>query len=281
MWRAFFRGLSAAVVGGLVACGGERVVVEQCVVGTGSEGGLGVRVERTGWIGPGRGVSGRALVAEVDGRVVGCGRTGEDGSAVLELGEVREGVHRVTIRGPGSGGVWKVLIAAWGTPVIVCDVDGTIYLRGGRGLLEGPGTGLEHAWPDAAAVLRRLAERFGVVYLTAREEAFRAETAAFLEAGGFPAGPLVMWDAWRDPISRVGSKTKKLLGLSGDWPWVMWGIGDRWSDVESYEACGVAGIVLDPRADWQRDRARGGRGWVARNWKEVERIVAGEGGTRD
>jgi hypothetical protein len=264
--------LALLAAGGVAGCGEERVVPEHGVVPAGFPGRLRLRVEHSlAGLLP-LGAAGREVVAETDGRVVGGARTGGDGHATLAVGTLSAGVHDVTVRVGERAAALQVLAVPIGGGLILCDIDGTIYLEGKGEASAGPGTGVEHAWPDAAVVLKRLARWYGIVYVTAREEGFRSRTREFLEGAGFPPGPLVMWDLATDPISRVAIKTKKLLALKADWPALAWGVGDRASDCAAYGACGVPWILLDPRAGDDAPSAGEGGG-VAGSWKEVEAII--------
>jgi len=234
-----------------------------------------VRAESSRPLGLNQGVAESELVAKVEGRVVGRARTGSDGWAALPLGVLDEGVHSVQVTGPGSTRSFTVLARARGTPIIVCDIDGTIYRRIGASPSSDPGGEAAYAFPGAAEALRSASKRFGIVYVTAREEAYRTETRRFIESARFPGGCLVMWNASTDPVSRRSLKTKHLLALRSDWPWLRWGIGDLESDVDAYRGVGVEAVRLEPDLDQPQKKARGGT-WLARDWTAVKKILAGD-----
>jgi len=274
--RGFVLGL--IFIAGLPSCGGERITLDHALVPAGVPAVISVRAESVLLFGLNRAVANRELEAKVGGKVVGRARTGAGGWASLPVGVLETGVHSIEVAGAGSGQSFRVLARTRGTPILVCDIDGTIYRSGGEISSSEPETdrAQAHAWPGAAEVLCRASKRYGIVYLTAREEAFREETRRFLEAGRFPGGCLVMWNAGVDPVARRSLKTKPLVALRSDWPWLEWGIGDLATDVDAYRAIGLETVRLEPRLDQDR-RMRPDGTWLARDWKAILRILEAAG----
>jgi hypothetical protein len=271
--RACVLGLVFIAVG-LTGCGGERITVDHALVPAGVKAVISVRAESVLLFGLNRAVANRELEAKVGGSVVGRARTGAGGWASLPVGSLETGVHSIEVAGAGSGQSFRVVARPRGTPILVCDVDGTIYRSGGEDASAASGTDRAHAWPGAAEVLRAASSRYGIVYVTAREEALRAETRRFLEAGRFPGGCLVMWNASVDPVSRRSLKTKHLVALQSDWPWLEWGLGDLVTDVEAYRAIGLRAVRLEPGLDHGSQKRPDGT-WLARDWDAISGILEG------
>jgi len=252
----------------------ERLVVENGVVQAGAKAYVWVRAEAlclTGFHGP---VSGRRLDAVLDGGSIGSSTTGPDGWARIPLGALEPGVHPIRVAGSGGGSVveFSVHAALRGNPVVVCDIDETLYRSGGFQVVDIPESRADWAMTGAADVLDALSRRFTIVYLTAREEAFRTVTRKFLQAGGFPPGPLIMWDISRDPVSRMLLKSRRLVTLKAQWPWLAWGIGDRDTDRIAYRLAGMKVILLDPELQelWKKESEGV---WKVREWKSVPGIL--------
>lgn len=274
-----------AVVASGGGCSDERVVLEHSVVAADRPGFLRLRGERAWVPGLGAALAGCKVEVRVEGGGARCvkGDSFSDslsdsfGDATVGIGTLAVGNHPIRVV---FGGARREAVAySWakGTPVIVCDIDGTIYFGGDwGGGAGGEFAGIanpENAAPGASVALKELSRDFGIVYLTAREEVFRGKTEQFLRMAGFPPGPLVMWDATQDPVSRAALKKRRLRRLMADWPEVVWGIGDRWSDVEAYRAVGC-GVVLIDRGQSEEVQTRvEGQEYAVRGWKEIAALI--------
>lgn len=258
----------------LSGCGKERLVVENGVVQAGADAYLWVRAESLSLTGLHSAISGRCLEGFLEEGSTGHATTGPDGWARIPLGVLAPGGHSLRVEGRGGRPEIEVSVhaARRGRPVVVCDVDETLYRSGGFQIVAIPESRPERAIRGAVDVLGALSERFTIVYLTAREEAFRTITRKFLKAGGFPAGPLIMWDISRDPVSRLLLKSRRLEALKALWPWLTWGIGDRDTDRTAYRAVGMKVILLEPglREEWRKETEGV---WKVREWSSVPGIM--------
>ena len=131
-------------------------------------------------------------------------------------------------------------------PLVIVDIDGTISdLPEWQVPLIG---GVAKAYAGSPELLRDLASRYQIVYLTARDDTFDPQTRAFLKRRGFPAGPVIyndlgLWTtAERRQLKKEEHGTFKLrkiqelqaLGLQ-----VAFGIGNSETDGWAYEQAGL------------------------------------------
>lgn len=101
-----------------------------------------------------------------------------------------------------SANVWAV---APGKPAVLFDIDGTLT-TGDAELLEELVGGAAEMQAGAADVATRWAELgYLVVYMTGRPTALRASTVRWLSYHGFPRGPLLTPNGWRDALPRRSS----------------------------------------------------------------------------
>lgn len=119
--------------------------------------------------------------------------------------------------------------------------------------------------PMAGSVeaLRRLKDRFQLVYVTARNFRYTAKTKDWLAMHNFPAAPMitrsVLW--WIQPARAY--KREALASLAARWPNIRAGVGDRTGDVLAYAAVGAAAFKIG--ASSAPDGAI-----AVKTWKELE-----------
>jgi phosphatidate phosphatase PAH1 len=178
---------------------------------------------------------------------LGAARTDDEGEFALALeGNARLGVGMrdlyVSVVGDRSGARFLGYVAPAGTQLIVSDVDGTLTSSEKafvKTAIAGAYTG---AQPGAPAAFGVLAQRgYQPVYVSARGEQFTEATRAFLEAQGFPRGPILLA---RSVVTVPGSatvafKTRAIDNLTRAGLVVAGGVGNRASDIAAYQAVGL------------------------------------------
>lgn len=150
---------------------------------------------------------------------------------------------RVTTRRSEEALVVRVLPAD--APVLVVDLDhtladiGTTRFAFARNKDVRPLSG-------AVEALQRLASRFEVVYLTARDHSFLAKTRDWLRLQGLPDGPVFLRRLrfWSQPA--VQHKLERLGELKRTHRLVA-GVGDLPGDAKAYLANGLAAVLIDPK----------------------------------
>jgi phosphatidate phosphatase PAH1 len=180
-------------------------------------------------------------------RWLGMARTDDEGRFELTL----EGRERLavglrdlyaSVSGNRSGSRFVAYVAPAGSKIVVADVDGTL-------------TSSENAFPmalffggsvrpnvGAPALLRGLAASgYQVVYVTARGDRFSETTRSWIDAHGFPRGPMRLARSLvtMPGNSTIAYKTDVLRRLSRRFD-IAAAFGNRHSDVVAYTTVGVA-----------------------------------------
>ncbi len=159
-------------------------------------------------------------------------------------------IGRVRVRFPGSRGhraaETTARLFAWpaDSRILVVDIDHTICDFRQRDV---PFADVARvpATEGSVPALRAIARDYRILYLTARDEALFNQSRAWLEARGFPEGPLMTRDYWPWE-SREGYKRKALGRLKARYPHLTAGVGDTAGDARAYLANGLRAIVIDP-----------------------------------
>jgi len=204
-------------------------------------------------------------VAERDVLTDGEGVSAASGRFPDRPGEV----GRVRVRFPGSrshrAAETTARLFAWpaDSRILIVDIDHTISDLPQRDV---PFTDIARipATRGSVDALTTLAGEYRIVYLTARNDALFNQSRAWLEATGFPDGPLMTRDylPWE---SREGHKRRALALLKGRYPNLIAGFSDTAGDARAYLANGMRAIAIDPAGS-----GRFPAGAIAvRSWSEV------------
>jgi phosphatidate phosphatase APP1 len=232
------------------------------------------RLEREGVKGIHPDIAGAPLVYVLEGRRIGRAVTDDDGTAELRWrapagGRADLRVEVRTEEGSGYAAAPSTLLVAvrdGARPILITDIDHTIAdIASLKFPFEEPEDIPER--PGAARVLRSLAERYDIVYLTARDDAYVERTRRWLAIRGFPAGPVFHRDLTLTRLSAGDFKTGFLRGLKKAWPGCRVGVGDRTEDVEAYRGAGLEAILIG-----DDDLPEGAR--RAASWADIEEFLA-------
>lgn len=147
----------------------------------------------------------------------------------------------------GQGTLW---VLDPNKPVAVVDIDGTISdLPDWKVPFSGARA---PTFPGAPQLLADLAATHQIVYLTARDDSFDAQTRPFLARHGFPAGPVIYNDLGLSTIGEIRQlfpsehgpfKLRKLQELLARGIKVEVGIGNAETDAFAYEGAGIASYL--------------------------------------
>ncbi|MCK4602223.1 MAG: hypothetical protein KAU28_07140, partial [Phycisphaerae bacterium] len=128
-------------------------------------------------------------------------------------------------------------------------------------------------------VTKRIAEDYGLVYLTHRPDLLTRKSRTWLEGSGFPAGAMLLSEL-KDILDSGKFKTTKLTAVRKMFPNVKIGIGDKPSDAQAYVDNGMVAYLIpnykekpkDMRKMAKKIRELRGRGrlHVVNGWREVE-----------
>jgi hypothetical protein len=173
-------------------------------------------------------------------RSLGTRRTDDDGRFALTLtGAARLPVGMTDlyafVKGDGSGARFLGYVAAANEQIIVTDVDGTITSSENAVFKQLFGRDIAHQ-PHAPEVLA--ASGKVIVYLSARGDQFTQMTRDWLDAHGFPRGPIRFAKSY---VTLPGKRTVALKSslLAGLRVPIAAGIGNRASDITAYRNIGL------------------------------------------
>lgn len=163
--------------------------------------------------------------------------------------------------------------------MVVVDLDKTLVASGFEQVLIGD----PEPMVDSVRVMKRLAGRYEIVYLTHRPDYFGPKSKSWLNEQGFPEAPLLLSDVSGFLKGSREFKSQVLEGLVSRFHGLRVGIGDKVSDARAYHEQGIKAVLIihEPRpatpealrrlAGEVRDLPSGIE--VVWNWKEVEAAV--------
>ena len=153
--------------------------------------------------------------------------------------------------------------------IFITDIDATISDASSARALVADNARIR---PMAGSVeaLRRIKERYQIVYVTARNFRYTAKTKGWLAMHHFPPAPLITRSAlwWRKPSRAY--KRETLAALAARWPNIRAGVGDRTGDVLAYASVGAAAFLIGASSAPDGAQAVG-------SWKELEERLRGLG----
>jgi hypothetical protein len=185
----------------------------------------------------------------LDDRPLGEGRGDARGVSVVSLKAPEAGDHRLTAIFAGDAthqrAEYNALLAvrAPGTPILAVDVDWTLAstdnLNTAMGGSDCP------PLEGAAQAMRRLGERYTIVYVTCRARQLRKRTISWLARYGFPAGPSTYVDPRLFPtFDLLAYRKSVLLPLKKAFPGFAAGLGNDPEDLAAYREAGLATVLL-------------------------------------
>jgi hypothetical protein len=136
------------------------------------------------------------------------------------------------------------------TPMVVVDLDKTVVASGFATVLLG------EARPMAGAnvVLGRLAKSHTIVYLTHRPDFLGPRSRDWLDANGFPPGPVLTSTLGGLAAGSGAYKNARIEAIRQTFKNVAIGIGDKISDAKVYADNGLLPVLI-LHVDWSDDEA--------------------------
>jgi len=195
-----------------------------------------------------RGVPVRFLLS---GAEIGKATSGRDGLASCAWTPPAAGMHEVEVVAvPGRRGrtILRVFARPRDREVLVVDLDGTVCAGKGIDVVRKAPAEIP-VIPDAAEVLSRLATRFDILYLTARDDSLITRSREWLDLNGFPKAPILVRDLGLQTLSAEKYKRERLAELAPVWRLVA-GVGDRDEDIAAYRSVGVRTFLV-PAVSWK------------------------------
>jgi hypothetical protein len=232
-------------------------------------------------------ITGHTVTFYRDGEVLGQAVTDVEGKAVLRWlppgkGEYLLSARLTAVASKKDDEILEiepvsllVCVRPAESPLAVVDLDRTLLDAGILSALIGRGDPM----PGSQRVMRRLARRYGIVYLTHRPVGMSSVSKTWLRKHAYPAGPVLLSQAEQTVEDSRHYKTQRLESLKEDFPNLALGIGDKFEDIQAYRSAGMAAYWLRP----YRRRARNMRAlaeslrpitdagvYAVANWNEIE-----------
>jgi hypothetical protein len=201
-------------------------------------------------------------------RLVGEAVTDALGFASIEIDAGPVGRRRFTVRTRRAAEVLMVDVLPADAPVLVLDIDHTITTVSTFRMAFTTNRKTGHL-PDAVETIRRLARRFAVVYLTARDRSFLGKTRGWFVLQGLPDGPIFLRRQRFWSQKSFDHKLERLAELKKTHRCVA-GVGDLSGDARAYLATGMSAFLMDP-AGVLPDIEGAMR---VRGWKDLEERLA-------
>jgi phosphatidate phosphatase PAH1 len=190
--------------------------------------------------------------------VIGTAVTDKYGIARVEYLAVNQaGVYPITYQIPKKKMYYRagrLFVVDGSRPALVTDIDGTISDYPDWKVPLGGSTAPTFA--NASEVLRKLAQSYDLIYLTARDDAMDKVTMAFLDKHRFPEGPVLYNDLGLSKEKRKQLSPKHhgafkcaviKKTLAAGIP-IVAGIGNASTDAEAYLGAGIdAYLIKDPK----------------------------------
>lgn len=233
---------------------------------------LQAKLERRGVLGVNPDLHGFELSFFVGDKEVGRARTGKEGVAEIAWKPPEgPGQHEFRVKlaasedYAGAEAKGRVFLREASRPTLVVDLDGTICASPQSDVAMLPPERIAVV-EGSPAVLTRLAKRYDLIYLTARDDALLGASRDWLDRNAFPPGPLLVRDLTLFTLSAEQYKEDRLKALAKEFRLTA-GVGDRAEDAEAYMAAGLLAILVGD----ETDVPRGARKLVT--WDEVARLI--------
>ena len=206
-----------------------------------------------------------------DGKLIGSGKTDDDGKATVQYKVEAAGRFTVEARFPE-----KSKYAAEPAPIlvdvcdaktefIVCDIDHTIADISWAKFVVRKNEDVP-ALPGSPEVLGRVAKRCKIIYITARDDTFTRKTRDWMALRKFPAGPVFFWDFLGKKLSHTKYKTRQIAAIKKRFPNLVAGMGDRVGDAKAYLANGLKAVIVGD----ERDDDLPKDAIFVKSWKDAE-----------
>lgn len=198
------------------------------------------------------GVEGVDVRFLVDGAEVATVRSDGGGVATI-LTRIPRGKQRFEATASYGGGSFrrsgKILQWRDDEVVVVCDIDSTISDTALEALFFDETDEKSRPIADSAEVLSTIAQRFGILYFTARPKFTLDKTQRWLHVHGYPEAPVMTSLEVRDLIAEGHYKRRELGKLRRVFPNLLIGIGNSHADSTGYGANGMLSLIVNRTGD--------------------------------
>ena len=235
-----------------------------------------------------KGIVGVTVDFRLGKKLLGSAKTDKDGRATLSWTPPAEGNYKLTAKpsavpDDAANAILDVtpaplLVAARPkkTKFVVIDLDHTVVASSFFRVLIGGAKPMA----DSVDVTKKIAKKYGIIYLTHRPDLLTSKSKSWLSEKGYPPGPLLV-SKLKEAFGDSGKfKTARLKAVRKSFPNVGIGIGDKLSDAQSYVDNGMTTYLIPHYKQKPKDMRKmadkvaklRGRGLlnVVDGWREIE-----------
>ncbi|MBI4714707.1 MAG: hypothetical protein HY760_01960 [Nitrospirae bacterium] len=247
-----------------------RFIPRDMLVTPGEEFWLRIRLESSRILLPSRPGSGERVEFRKGDKLLGTALTGGDGAAALKYRPASAGIQRIQVVLPQGGDYradpGEIRVAAWarGKPLLFVDLSAIEDLPEQPTPLFGVPTDNPAPRPGGAESLKRLASRYGVIYLVPPDRFLRVRE--WLDHHRFPLGPMGVWEGSGNLPRRWTEKGRNLRG----------GIAAAPEHAERLHDAGIKSVILLGKPDEDRKgKKKDGREGFTRvaDWEEAAKLL--------
>lgn len=249
----------------LSGCGAPIITTDDVVMSPGQAAKFAISIDRQ--YGKGK-IAGAEVDFLVNGRKVAQATTDRRGMAVVRA-QVPERADRYavvarhkdqTVRGHGRIFQWDSDRTA-----VAIDIDETISATHYGSLFLTELDTRSPAIDYSPAAVRSMHAHYGIVYLSSRPRWLHEKTRVWLEAHGFPPGPILHASRFEACLKQEKYKRELLAEFKQEFPNLLIGIGDKGVDERAYGANRMLTVIY----------ANGSRGFqehciVLPDWRRIE-----------
>ena len=190
------------------------------------------------------------VIFRIGAEVLGEAISGEQGIARISHTPAEAGKHEITVAlhsdSPYQGDEGRILLLAIpeDRKILVSDIDHTVADISSLKFLTTRNEEVP-TLPGAPEALTKLSEKYQVVYITARDDAFMRKTKKWLDIKKFPRAPVFFWDFLGSPSqSHTRYKSEQISEIKKTWKGVEVGVGDRRGDAVAYIENGIKAFII-------------------------------------
>jgi hypothetical protein len=201
-------------------------------------------------------IPGEIVQFHLNGKKLGDALTDGDGVAELEIPAKEVGQYLVVASLPGESEYQSneaevvTLVLSRNTPIAISDIDHTISDASPWEVLVKPNSKLKPL-QKAASSIKYFSNKFQILYLTARDDAFINKTKEWLAMYDFVKAPILFWDfANGDVPSDHGDfKSWIIEKMKEKFDNILIGFGDKPHDIRAYRDHGLRSYYIGKQGE--------------------------------
>lgn len=196
-------------------------------------------------------IRGETVIFMLENRQIGTAITDSEGCARISFdAPAKTGDYAVTANLTADskykktrGGEILLAIRDQGQQFIISDIDHTLCDASMMEFLLYKNANVKPL-KNSVEAMNLLSGRYTIIYLTHRDDRFLLHTKEWLKMKGFPAGVSYYSDLPHSSLNAEEFKTPVVRELKARWPNIVYGFGDKKTDMEAYSKNGIECFIL-------------------------------------